>query len=162
MAELPRGIRNNNPGNLRPLRGDRWRGEIPPDTGRTPDPNDEMGSYSRFSSPEFGIRALIRDCRKKRRRGLDTIVKIKAAFAPAADGNDVDAYAAAVARMLSSLLGAPITPHGLLPPDDRVFRVALAKATVRVECGDPRPFGRDPWWYPDEVYQRAAALEEAP
>ena len=74
MAELPRGIRNNNPGNLRPLRGDRWRGEIPPDTGRTPDPNDEMGSYSRFSSPEFGIRALIRDCRKKRRRGLDTIV----------------------------------------------------------------------------------------
>lgn len=162
MPELPRGIRNNNPGNLRPLPNDRWRGEIPPDTGNTPDPRDEMGSYSRFSSPEFGLRALIRDCRNKRRRGLDTIVKIKAAFAPAADGNDVAAYAASVARMLSTLLGVTITPDGPLPPDERGFRVALAKATVRVECGDPTPFGGGPWWYAESVYQRAAEMEEAP
>ncbi|MFY7963203.1 MAG: hypothetical protein ACOVVK_24230, partial [Elsteraceae bacterium] len=99
MTDLPRGIRNNNPGNLRPLTRERWRGELPPDTGKTPDPRDEMGSYSRFVSPEFGIRALIRDCRNKRRRGLDTIAKIKAAFAPASDGNDVATYAASVARM---------------------------------------------------------------
>ncbi len=162
MAELPRGIRNNNPGNLRPLHKDLWRGEIPPDTGGTPDPNDEMGSYSRFSSPEFGLRALIRDCRKKRRRGLVSIRKIKAAFAPAADGNDVEAYSASVARIVSTLLGSTITPDSPLPPDERAFRVALAKATVRVECGDPTPFGFPPWWYADAVYQKAAEMEEAP
>jgi hypothetical protein len=162
MATIPRGIRNSNPGNLRPLRNNLWRGEIPPDTGKTPDPNDEMGSYSRFSSPEFGLRALIRDCRNKRRRGLDTIAKIKAAFAPAADGNDVEAYAASAARMLSALLGVTITPDTPLPSDDRAFRIALAKATVRVECGDPTPFGREPWWYTDDIYQKAAEMEEAP
>ncbi len=160
--ELPRGIRNNNPGNLRPLTNDTWRGEVPPDTGATPDPHDEMGSYSRFSSPEFGIRALIRDCRRKRRRGLDTIFKIKQAFAPASDGNDVEAYAASVARMLTGLLGVTVTARGPLPEDSVAFRIALAKATVRVECGDPRPFGRPPWWYDDAVYERAAAMEMAP
>ncbi len=159
---LPRGIRNHNPGNLRPLHNETWRGEISPDTGETPDPRDEMGSYSRFSSPEFGLRALIRDCRRKRRRGLDSIRKIKAAFAPASDGNDVDSYAATVARIVSTLLSVTVTPDGPLPPDERAFRIALAKAMVRVECGDPTPFGRAPWWYDDPLYQRAAEMEEAP
>lgn len=162
MTMLPRGIRNNNPGNLRPLSNDKWRGEVAPDTGATPDSRDEMGSYSRFVSPEYGLRALIRDGRRKRGRGLDTLTKIKAAFAPAADGNDVAAYAASVARAMTMLLGRPITADGALPLDDRDFRIALAKAAVRVECGDPAPFGRGPWWYDDATYLRAAELEESP
>ena len=161
MIAPPRGIRNNNPGNLRPLSNDRWRGEVAPDTGATPNPRDEMGSYSRFISPEHGLRALIRDGRRKRSRGLNTLTKIKEAFAPAADGNDVAAYAASVARAMTTLLGRPITPDDPLPPDDRDFRIALAKATVRVECGDPAPFGRGTGWYDDAVYLRAAELEEA-
>lgn len=153
--QLPRGVRNNNPGNIRPNPAWKWNGELPPDSG-------DMGAYCRFVDPEHGLRALIRDCRNKRRRGLDSIYKIKAAFAPAADGNDVEAYAASVARMVSELIGAPVSARGPLPVDSVDFRIALAKATVRVECGDPRPFGRPAWWYDDAVYERAAAMEMEP
>ena len=162
MVTLPRGIRNHNPGNLRPLPNDKWRGEVPPDTGQTPDPRDEMGSYSRFSSPEYGLRALIRDCRRKRERGLDTIMKIKAVFAPASDGNDVAAYAKRVCELVNQQLGLNLTPNGPLPLDSLDFRVALAKAMVRVECGDPAPFGRPPFWYDDDTYRLAALMEASP
>ncbi len=155
MTPLPRGVRDNNPGNLRPNPAWRWDGELPPDVGA-------MGGYCRFSSPEHGLRALIRDGRVKRGRGLDSIMKIKAAFAPAADGNDVKAYADSVCRIMSKLLGVAVTPDGPLPAESRAFRIALAKATVRVECGDPVPHGRSSWWFDDAVFERAAAMEEAP
>jgi hypothetical protein len=159
---LPRGIRNNNPGNMRPLPNDRWRGEIPPDTGKTPDPHDEMGSYSRFETPEWGIRAMIRDIRKKRRRGLNTIQKIMDVYAPVGDDNDPKAYARQVCGRIGALLQIQIDPDDPLPPDSRAFRVAFAKAKVRVECGDPKPHARSEYWYADAVYERAAELEEAP
>ena len=154
-SDLPRGIRNNNPGNIRPNPGWKWDGELPPDSG-------DMGSYCRFIDPEHGIRALIRDCRNKRRRGLDTIFKIKSAFAPAADDNDVGAYANSVCRIINGQLGLSLTPNGPLPPDSMEFRVALAKASVRVECGDPAPHGRPPFWFDDDVFLRAAVMEANP
>ncbi len=165
MTDLPRGWRNNNPGNMRPLHNDTWRGEIPPDTGQTPDPNDEMGSYSRFESPVWGIRAMIRDCRKKRRRGLNTIRKIKEVYAPAADGNDVAAYARVVANTMSRILGFKIGPDDALPPDTVEVRIAMAKAMVLVELGNPYNFWRInnaivmPYWYSDTMYLEAAELE---
>jgi hypothetical protein len=155
-ALLPRGIRNHNPGNIRPNPRWIWLGEGQPDV----DP--AMGAYCRFIAPRYGLRALIRDCRNKRRRGLNTLFKIKAAFAPAADGNDVAAYAGAVARMVSEELGIDLDVNDPLPPDTREFRIALAKAMTRVECGDPSRHGMPKWWYADEVYQTAAEMEENP
>lgn len=156
MPQLPRGYRNNNPGNMRPLRGDTWKGEIAPDV----DPS--MGSYSRFSAPEFGIRAMIRDVRSKRRRGLDTIQKIMDVYAPRADDNDPKAYARQVCARIGALLQIQIDPDDVLPSDSQEFRIAFAKAKVRVELGDPKPHGLPEYWYSDVLYLRGAQLEEAP
>lgn len=150
---LPRGIRNNNPGNLRPLRKDVWQGEVTPDTG-------EMGSYSVFVAPEWGIRAMIRDVRNKRRRGLDTIFKILSAYAPAEDNNNVEAYSHGVCARVGAMLQIQLEPHDPLPPDTIPFRIAMAKAQVRVENGSGGPYGRSDYWYNDAMYARGAELEE--
>jgi hypothetical protein len=66
---IPRGFRNNNPGNLRELKGDktRWRGERSTD--------DDAGFE--FVSLEYGLRAMIVVLRTYiKRKGLDTIEKI--------------------------------------------------------------------------------------
>lgn len=48
-GELPRGIRNKNPGNIRHSAAFTWRGELPPDAD----------NFCRFSDPAMGLRALI-------------------------------------------------------------------------------------------------------
>ena len=84
----PLGIRNNNPGNLRPT---------------TPPFQGTVGSnkgYAVFSSPVYGIRAIYKLLKNyKSLYGLDTIAKIASRWAPANDGNNVAAYAANVALM---------------------------------------------------------------
>lgn len=94
----PRGIRNHNPGNLRP--GSRWLGLADP-------PSD--GEYLRFVAPVYGLRAaalLLRNY--QRRNGLRTPQQIVNRWAPPSgrmlDGRaytqDSDGYAAFVARRL--------------------------------------------------------------
>lgn len=84
---LPRGIRNNNPGNLRPLPGgQKWLGELEPDQG-------PMGKYSRFEFPWQGWRAMAIDVYGDiARDGLDTIQKLVTEYAPAADKNNETEY----------------------------------------------------------------------
>lgn len=63
--QTPRGIRNNNPGNIR--WGDDWKGLVPKDQ-RT----DK--SFCQFTTPEYGIRAMIIILRNYQRKyGLDTV-----------------------------------------------------------------------------------------
>lgn len=154
---MPLGWRCKNPGNIRPNRW-KWDGEIEPLVTPT------AGSYCQFVSPVMGIRALIRDNRNKRRRGLNTIRKIKAAYAPAADNNDVGAYARRVASTLSRLLGIVILPDDQLPADTVSLRTAMAKATVLVELGNPYNYPSPPvvlpYWYDDNTYLEAARLED--
>ena len=153
---LPRGIRNNNPGNLRPNPAWTWNGQGPMDTA------GGQGEYLTFVSPEMGIRAMIRDCRSKRARGLNTIQRMIDVYAPVGDDNDPRAYARQVCARIGAQLQIQLEPDDPLPPDSRAFRIAFAKAKVRVECGDPKPHGRLTYWYADAVYERAAELEEAP
>ena len=80
-----RGIRNNNPGNIRPS-DDKWQGM----TGV-----DKTGGgkgYVTFDTPENGIRAMTKNLMTYQGRGLDTVEKIINTWAPAADKNDVEAY----------------------------------------------------------------------
>lgn len=80
-----RGIRNNNPGNIRPS-DDKWQGM----TGV-----DKAGGgkgYVTFDTPENGIRAMTKNLMTYQGRGLDTVEKIINTWAPAADKNDVEAY----------------------------------------------------------------------
>lgn len=83
---LPRGIRNNNPGNLRT--GDSWQGMVGADAQ----------SFIIFANVCWGIRALATDLTSKINRGLDTIAKIFPVYAPATDNNNVAAYISSVAN----------------------------------------------------------------
>jgi len=71
---LPRGIRNNNPGNIE--WGERWQGldELRPDR----DPR-----FAQFISPEDGIRALAKTLQTyQKKHGISTIEGIISRLAP--------------------------------------------------------------------------------
>jgi hypothetical protein len=94
---LPRGIRNNNPGNIRKS-GDAWQGlaDIQPDT-----------EFFSFADPVYGIRALAKILRNYRDRyGLNTVQGIINRWAPPVE-NNTGAYV----RMVASKVGvAPTEP----------------------------------------------------
>lgn len=84
QSTYPIGLRNNNPGNLRP--GDSWQGM----TGTN-------GGFVVFSDLSWGLRALGTDISNKVFRGLDTITKIIEVYAPRSE-NNTDAYINAVSK----------------------------------------------------------------
>lgn len=87
-AFTPRGIRNNNPGNLRPS-GDKWLGQVGTD-----------GGYLQFDTAANGLRALARNLfTYYRQHDLNTVAGIIGRWAPQSE-NDTGAYVAAVARAL--------------------------------------------------------------
>jgi len=83
---LPRGIRNNNPGNLR-LTPQLWQGEI---VGQDRD-------FKVFETPSDGIRAIKTSLMKKFNRGLTKISTILNSYAPDSE-NDTEAYIARVSQ----------------------------------------------------------------
>lgn len=114
----PRGERDNNPGNL--------EGAIPWQGLKGHD-----GAYDVFDTAENGIRALALDLLNQQRlHGLNTVGEIIPKFAPAADGNDVAAYIAAVCKYTG------------WAPDQRLYLSAffdlkgITEAVIRHENGD--------------------------
>lgn len=75
-----RGIRNNNPMNIR--LGDSWQ-------GLSPTQNDK--SFAQFISPEYGIRAGAKNLMTYASRGVNTIEKIISTWAPPNE-NDTESY----------------------------------------------------------------------
>lgn len=70
-----RGIRNNNPGNLRS-----W--------GNTP----RVGGFAAFPNAQAGLSAMARQLGLYGQRGVDTLTGIVSRWAPSSDGNNVAAY----------------------------------------------------------------------
>lgn len=134
-AFMPRGIRNNNPGNIDRHAGTQWKGM-----------SDDQTSDSRFivfTAPEWGIRAIARIIKTYMGRGATTIEKIISTWAPPNENNTA-AYIAAVA----SEVGIPATmPVG---PSDMP---AIIAAIIRHENG------RQP--YPPEVIAKGIELERS-
>jgi len=94
-----RGIRNNNPGNIR--WGDEWRGLVP--EGQRTDK-----SFCQFKAPEFGIRAMIIILRNYQSKyGLKTITGIIKRWAPPNE-NDTQAYIRSVAQATGTDADKPI------------------------------------------------------
>lgn len=94
-----RGIRNNNPGNIR--WGDEWRGLVP-EAQRT----DK--SFCQFKALEFGIRAMIIILRNYQSKyGLKTITGIIKRWAPPNE-NDTQAYIRSVAQATGTDADKPI------------------------------------------------------
>lgn len=124
QSNLPLGVRNHNPGNIRTrgtrngIRGaDPWRGLIAEDSA----------GYGIFDTPVNGIRALVIDLRTGfTRDGEDTVREIITEWAPPTENNTA-AYIAAVARELG------------VGPDERLSFArdigALVRAIIRHENG---------------------------
>lgn len=89
----PRGIRNNNPGNVKHFGVD-WVGLV--------DESERIdNTFCEFTHPWWGIRALARILRNYYyKRNLTTVAEIIGRYAPKGDRNDESAYAGFVARSI--------------------------------------------------------------
>jgi hypothetical protein len=81
---LPRGIRNNNPLNIRLNPDNRWQGKVPPK-------HNSDGAFEQFEDPIMGLRAAaVLLIAHYDRRHLDTIRKLVEVWAPPNE-NDTEA-----------------------------------------------------------------------
>ena len=124
-----RGIRNNNPGNIR-VSKDQWEGMTGDD-----------GAFVTFDSPESGVRALGKNLLSYGRRGYDSIEKIINRWAPPNE-NDTQAYIDSVV----AATGIPATQSLDLSDPDTLS--SLAQAISFHETGSR---------YDPEVYQKGVA-----
>lgn len=135
----PRGIRNNNPGNIEDT-GTKWRGRLGND-----------GRFIIFDSPVNGIRAMYKVLTTYRNKydgvagvggkGYDTISEIINRWAPPHE-NDTGAYIAHAEKALDTPRNMPLTSdkyaalikviikheNGLQPYDDGVINAGIAAA----------------------------------
>lgn len=112
------GLRQNNPGNLRPG-NDIWQGQ-----------SGTQNGFLVFSSPEYGIRALSRTLANYRRMfNITTLRETFRRYAPASDNNDPHGYAQFVANALGIGMDDPVD---LSDPN---VQQALIPAIVRMENG---------------------------
>jgi hypothetical protein len=123
-SRRPRGIRNNNPGNIRGTANGRvlvrWQGQV------SLDPE----GFCIFASPELGIRALAMLLLVyQARHGLRTIREIIDRWAPPAE-NDTGAYVAAVAGYVALPRAAVVHLRG-----DRYLLEGLCRAIIKHENG---------------------------
>ena len=117
----PRGLRNNNPGNLR-RSTDKWQGLRRKQT----DPQ-----FFQFKTMAYGYRALIRTLQNYRRvHGLRTLAEMIARWAP-----ENENHTAQYVRAVCQDLQVPATYEPDV--DDRDTMCALAAAISRVENGLP-------------------------
>lgn len=72
--DLPRGLRNNNPGNL-VLTSIPWQGKIP-------NAQNTDGHFEQFTELRYGIRAMMRDIISDINRGLNTLDALINEYAP--------------------------------------------------------------------------------
>lgn len=119
QTSLSRGLRNNNPFNLR-RSSNAWQGKIPFAQSTDKD-------FEQFHEIHWGIRAGLIQIRTDFGRGLNTVSKFLTKFAPPSENNTAS-YIATVAGALGVNKDAVIDLT-------RSAHIALAKAIVKVELG---------------------------
>lgn len=161
--KLPRGVRNNNPGNIR--WGSPWQGLVK--NGKRLD-----ADFCLFVDPASGIRAIAVTLltyydKRKAKDGskIDSIREVIERWAPPVENNTI-AYANQIAKVLA------ISPDSeTLNLHDYATMNGLLQGIIRHECGDPRVKGVTPYntvneWYPqdviDEALRRAGIIKPQP
>ena len=123
--KLPRGIRNNNPLNIR--KGNNWQGEV----SRSTD-----GEFEQFISMQWGIRAGFKILKNYmtgyggRVKALTNVHDIIHRWAPPSE-NNCKAYIDSVCRF------SGLHEFERLQFSDRNKMLALVDGMIRVECGQP-------------------------
>lgn len=124
-ADGPRGVRNNNPGNLEASSSNPWVGQTGSD-----------GRFAKFETPEHGIRALGRNLLSYQRQGIDTVSDIINRWAPPTDNNDTAAYIKSVCAQLGVKADQPLDASN---PDTLQ---ALCAAIIKHENGS-QPYSNE-------------------
>ncbi len=119
VTSAVRGIRNNNPGNIRKS-PEAWQGLSPTQTD---------SAFFQFQSMPYGVRAMVKILRNySTKYGLDNVQGIINRWAPANE-NDTGAYVAAVARALE------VSPTQTLNLDNADTMFTLVRAIISHENG---------------------------
>jgi hypothetical protein len=117
---MSRGLRNNNPGNIR-QNSDNFLGEIKPSADPT---------FKQFESIEYGYRAIFVTLNTYQKKyGLSTIRAMISRWAPPKDNNDTEAYI----RAVSSESGVP--ENSRITSTNKDVMVPIVAAMSRVENG---------------------------
>ena len=121
MTTLPRGLRNNNPGNIR-ITKDKWQGLRDEQTDK---------SFFQFTEMKWGYRALIRTLQNYRKRhNCQTIADFINRWAPPVE-NNTNGY---IQRVCTEMQ----VPSTFVPDvDDKTTMCAFAAAISQVENGVP-------------------------
>jgi hypothetical protein len=118
-AGLPRGIRNNNPGNLVKTTI-KWKGKIP-------HANNPDSRFEQFETVALGIRAMAMDVLNDIKKGKNTLRVLITEYAPPSE-NDTTAYINSVSKQTG------------IGPDEKIKTTpealaAILRAKIRVENG---------------------------
>ena len=116
-GSAPRGIRNNNPGNLE------YRGQA----GATLEDHANP-RFARFQTAEQGLAALAAQLRRYGQRGIDTVRSIISTYAPSIE-NDTPGYTNTVASSLG------VDANSRLNLNDPAVLQGIMGAIIRVENG---------------------------
>jgi hypothetical protein len=120
FEKKPRGIRNNNPGNI-VLANNDWVGKVPKD-------KNTDGKFEQFTDYKYGVRALIILLRNYINGGRNTITKVFEAYAPPNENNTQN-YIKFVANRLG--IGATDTITA-----NKATIKALSQAIAKMENGE--------------------------
>lgn len=127
IKSTPRGIRNNNPLNLR-ISSTPWQGKKTPNTD---------GSFEQFTTLEYGLRAAMVNIRTMIKRDrLDKIATLIPRWAPKSDGNNESAYIRYVCDR------SKIGMNDRLDRNNKNQICRLVWAMAEMECGVSISFGR--------------------
>lgn len=124
MKKIPRGILNNNPGNIRRVETTAWKGQEQTQT----DP-----SFVQFVTAEYGIRAIVRIMESYKRDGLHTIQQAISRWAPPNE-NNTPAYVMGVCS------DCGVKPNDVV--DYNAIMPMLVKAIISHENGE-MPYSDD-------------------
>ena len=120
MKTIPRGLRNNNPGNIR-LSKQPWQGEVRPSQDK---------AFCQFETMAYGYRALMKLLQNyKKLHGCNTIAQMIQRWAPPEDNNHTASYINTVCRRIGIESGRHIDVT------DKAIMMSLASAISFVENG---------------------------
>ena len=125
-SKAPRGIRNNNPGNVE--RTQPWQGMASPEEMHPSQQKETR--FAVFKTPEFGIRAMGKVLQTySNKHGLNTVEGIINRWAPPSE-NNTSAYSNAVAKALG------VEPNATIDVSNPKVLSTLLRAIIRHENGE--------------------------
>ncbi len=118
ITNAPLGLRNNNPGNIRPIgKTSLWLGQI-----------GKRGGFAMFKDVSYGIRAMAKNAMTQiNKYGKNTVKKYITAYAPPAE-NDTAKYINEVAKALN------IKPNDPIPLNYETIK-KLIRIQMQTEIG---------------------------